>query len=88
MIDIPSLEIVIFFLGQVLGNISSMAGILRTESMVVGMQPAAAITPVEPGLSLTGVHTALDVEKGMEILWRFMASDTHWNSPDANPVEI
>jgi len=68
LIDISAVNIVDSFMGRILGNIASMSKIMDAETVVVGMQPAVAITLVELGLTLTGVHTALDVEKGMELL--------------------
>ena len=68
LIDISSVSIVDSFMGRILGNIAGMSKILDAETVIVGMQPAVAITLVELGLPLKGVQTALNVEKGMELL--------------------
>lgn len=68
LIDISAVSIVDSFMGRILGNIAQMSKIMDAETVVVGMQPAVAITLVELGLTLNGVHTALNVDKGMELL--------------------
>lgn len=70
IIDITALDIVDSFIGRMLSTIASVSRVLDAETVVVGMRPAVAITLVELGLSLTGVRTAMNVERGMELLGR------------------
>ncbi|HEX2866766.1 MAG TPA: STAS domain-containing protein [Ignavibacteriales bacterium] len=86
IIDISSLEIVDSFIGRMLSNIASMSKILDAITVVVGMRPAVAITMVELGLDMRGVRTALDMDRGIELLESLLIqeeSDTT-NEPEKN----
>jgi len=85
LIDISAVNIVDSFMGRILGNIAQMSKILDAHTVVVGMQPAVAITLIELGLPMAGVQTALNVEKGMEMLEsKVFGMDDKTNSTDDN----
>lgn len=91
LIDISAVSIVDSFMGRIIGNIGIMSKLLDAETVVVGMQPAVAITLVELGLPLKGVYTALNVDKGMELLRSKIAlfedyqTDPSYDDSDHNP---
>jgi rsbT antagonist protein RsbS len=75
LIDISSLEIVDSFIGRMLANIAAMSRVLDAQTVLTGMQPAVAITLVELGMALPGIKTALNVERGMELLKSYLNQD-------------
>jgi rsbT antagonist protein RsbS len=79
LIDISSLQLVDSFMGRMISNIAAMSRVLDAETVVVGMQPAVAITLVELGLAMPGVRTALNVEKGMQLLRSDANGAGGWN---------
>ena len=85
LIDISALEIVDSFIGRMLNQISLMSSVLDASTIVVGMQPAVAITLVELGLTLDGIRTALDVERGMSLLRRSVGPS--WQEGSLGPAE-
>lgn len=87
LIDISALSIVDSFMGRILGNIGNMSKIMDAETVVVGMQPAVAITLIELGLELKGVSTALNVEKGMALLQSKIGANEEEEAADDSRVE-
>jgi len=77
LIDISAVSIIDSFMGRIIGNIATMSKIMDAETVVVGMQPAVAITLVELGLPLKGVLTALNVQRGMDLLKRKISALEH-----------
>lgn len=88
LIDISAVSIVDSFMGRIIGNIASMSKILDAETVVVGMQPAVAITLIELGLPLKGVHTALNMEKGMNLLRTMIGADEEVDQEQASDDTI
>ena len=81
LIDISALDIVDSFIGRMLANIAATSRILDAATVLVGMQPAVAITLVELGMSLRGIRTALDVERGMTLLNELAADSSGGRKP-------
>jgi len=88
IIDISALDIVDSFIGRMLSTTASVSRVLDAETVVVGMRPAVAITLVELGLSLNGVRTALNVERGLELLARARAGDFDSPATVGEPTEL
>ncbi|RYY48401.1 MAG: STAS domain-containing protein [Chitinophagaceae bacterium] len=77
LIDISAVNVVDSFMGRILGNIAQMSKIMDAQTVVVGMQPAVAITLIELGMPMSGVHTALNVERGMDLLRKNLNAEQH-----------
>jgi len=88
LIDISAVSIIDSFMGRILGNIAMMSKIMDAETVVVGMQPAVAITLIELGLPLKGVHSALDVEKGMDLLRSKIGLEEEDTNQDDNDTDL
>ena len=86
LIDVSAVTIIDSFMGRILGNIAMMSKIMDAETVVVGMQPAVAITLVELGLPLKGVHSALNVEKGMSLLKSKMNDELGSNKEETEDI--
>jgi rsbT antagonist protein RsbS len=84
LIDISSLEIVDSFIGRMLANIAAMSRVLDAQTVLTGMQPAVAITLVELGMALPGIKTALNVERGMELLKAHLDQDLEPEETDGS----
>ena len=82
LIDISALDIVDSFIGRMLSNIAGMSRVLDAETVVVGMRPSVAITLVELGLSLPGIRTALDIDRGIELLRQASGGETGIDGPE------
>jgi rsbT antagonist protein RsbS len=84
LIDISSLEIVDSFIGRMLANIAAMSRVLDAQTVLTGMQPAVAITLVELGMALPGIKTALNVERGMELLKAYLGQELEPEETDGS----